>query len=160
MKKLIIIQFFILTIIILSFNPLTSKVLTVYYANKYNLQPRLFYKQIKTESYFRCFVVSNKQAIGLGQVKFLTARYVDSSISKWQLFLPWKNLDISARYMLYLKSRYKNNNSVVLAAYNWGETNVDRLLKERNITIDSNTDYRYLFQSINETYQFITKILD
>lgn len=159
-KLLIILQIIILTLIMFCFNPITSRVLTYQYAKKHHLNPKLFYKQIKTESYFRCFIVSKKEAIGLGQVKYLTAKYIDKDIKKWELFLPWKNLDISAKYMLYLQSRYNSNNSIILAAYNWGETNVDKVLVQNNISINSNEDYRYLFKDINETYQFIGKILN
>lgn len=153
-------QFLILSITIIIFNPLSAKFYTILYAQKYSLNKSIFYRQIKTESYFRCFIKSKKNAIGLGQVTYPTALYMNPKISKWQLYIPWKNLDISGRYMEYLLKRYKQNYSLALAAYNWGETNVDSQLKINGININSNINYQYLFKNVRETYIFIDKILD
>lgn len=160
MKKVLIINsFLILTFIIIAFNPLSCKLMTIYYAGKYNLNKQIFYNQIKSESFFRAFVVSHKGAIGLGQVTFPTAKYMNNETKKWQLFLPWYNLNLSGKYMVYLLRRYNGNYSVALAAYNWGETNVDRLLARNQVSVNSSIDYRHLFVNINETYIFIEKIL-
>ena len=158
-KTIILLQFTILAIIILIFNPITSQGLTLFYANKYGLCKTIFYRQIKSESYFRCFVKSPKGAIGIGQILYTTAVYVEPEIKKWELYLPWRNLDISAKYMQLLLNRYTDNYSLALAAYNWGETNVSEKLKENNISIETDVNYNYLFKSIRETYIYIEKIL-
>jgi len=160
LKKIIIIaQFAILLLIILLFNPITNMTLTLYYAKKYGLNSSLYFRQIKAESFFRCFVKSKKGAIGVGQVIYTTAVYIDSDIKKWELYLPWRNLDISSKYMQYLLERYQNNYSLALAAYNWGETNVSEKLRENNILIEIDTKYDYLFQNVRETYSYIEKIM-
>ena len=158
-KGIILLQFTILAIIILLFNPLTSVSLTFFYANKYGLDKSVFYRQIKSESYFRCFVRSPKGAIGVGQVLYSTAGYIEPEINKWELYLPWRNLDISGKYMQLLLNRHNDNYSLALAAYNWGETNVSEKLKENDISIEPDTNYIYLFENIRETYTYIEKIL-
>ena len=156
---IILSQFIILSILILLFNPLTNQALTLYYAHKYNLDKTVFYRQIKTESYFRCFVKSPKGAMGIGQILFTTAVYVEPEIKKWELYFPWRNLDVSCKYMQILLNRYNDNYSLALAAYNWGETNVSEKLKESDIQIDKDTNYIYLFENIRETYIYIEKIM-
>jgi len=112
---------------------------------------------VGAESSFRSFAISSKQAIGLGQVKEETAGYVNQKHKKGLLFLPIYNLKISALYLKYLLGRYHDNWSLALAAYNWGETNVDRRIKGTDIVTGKN--YTTMFSDIPETRQFITKIM-
>jgi soluble lytic murein transglycosylase-like protein len=158
MRYFIIAQFVILGLILLLFNPLTGRLMTLYYAKKHGIDSGIFYRQIGTESYFRCFIKSNKGAMGIGQVIYSTAVYMEKDIKQWELYLPWKNLDISAKYMRYLLKRYNNNYSLALAAYNWGETNIDTVLKANNVVIETEEDYRYLFANVRETYAYLEKI--
>lgn len=158
-KAFVISQFIILFAIILMFNPLTNIFLTNYYANKYSLDKNYFYRQIKAESSFRCFAYSSAKAIGPGQITYKTAKYMDNSIQKWQLWLPWLNIDLSAKYTQYLLKKYQNNYSLALAAYNWGETNVDDKIRYHQITIITNLNYAFLFKNIGETDAFLKKIL-
>ena len=44
-----------------------------------------------------------------------------------------------------------------MAAYNWGESNVNRRISSHQIEKDK--DYRHLFSDIPETYNYINKIL-
>ncbi|HPH61412.1 MAG TPA: lytic transglycosylase domain-containing protein, partial [Candidatus Syntrophosphaera sp.] len=73
------------------------------------------------------------------------------------LYFPHYNLSISARYLKYLRERFDNNWTLVLAAYNWGESNVGRRM--RGIRIDPEADYRERFSDIRETYGYINKIM-
>jgi soluble lytic murein transglycosylase len=159
-KAVIVAQFIALFFIILLFNPLTGKLYTLYFAHKYGLDYGIYYRQIKAESYFRCFIKSNRGAIGIGQVQYSTAVYMDPTIKKWQLYIPWINLDISGKYMQYLLGRYNDNYSIALSAYNWGETNVDSHLKLHQIVIEWEEDYSHLFQNIRETYLYLGRILN
>ena len=158
-KCIIIFQFFILFSTIFIFNPITCQIYTLHYANKYGLCNTIFYRQIKSESFFRCFVKSPKGAIGIGQILYTTAVYVEPEIKRWELYLPWRNLDISGKYMQILLSRYKDNYSLALAAYNWGETNVNEKLKEKDISIENEINYSYLFENIRETYTYLEIIM-
>ena len=147
----------ILVVIVLFYNPVSLRLMTLGYAIYYKLDPVKFYKLVGAESSFRSFAVSPRQAIGLGQVKEGTAGYINEKHKRGLLFLPFYNLKISALYLQYLLHRYNDNWSLALAAYNWGETNVDHRVKNKLIERDKN--YIYLFSDIPETRKFITKII-
>ncbi len=147
----------LLILMILIFNPVSVRLMTLGTAVAYGLDPGIFYRLINTESRFRSFAVSPAQAIGLGQIKESTASYVHMSHKRGMLYFPPYNLSISARYLNYLRERFNNNWTLVLAAYNWGESNVEKRMK--GIRIDPEADYRESFSDILETYGFINKIL-
>ncbi|MCK9557079.1 MAG: transglycosylase SLT domain-containing protein [Candidatus Cloacimonetes bacterium] len=143
--------------IILTYNPVSLRVMTVGVAVWHKIDPAIFYRLISTESSFRSFAISPKSAIGLGQIQEGTAMYINSEHKRGMLFLPIYNLNLSARYLNYLNGKYRGNWSLVLAAYNWGESNVSRRMK--GIEIDPNRDYRDKFRDIPETWNYIAKIL-
>jgi len=147
----------VLLAIVLLYNPLTLRLLTLGIAIYHDLEPGRFYRLVKAESSFRSLAVSSRQAIGLGQVQEATAFYVKKEHKRGLLFVPWYNLDISARYLRYLLNRYNGNWSLALAAYNWGETKVDKRLGKRRIV--PQVDYSGLFADIPETRDYINKIL-
>jgi len=90
-------------------------------ALKYGLDPDLFVRQIQAESAFRPDAVSSAGAIGLGQLMPATAK--DLGVDPTD---PDQNLEGAARYMNQLMSRYNNNPTLALAAYNAGMGNVDK----------------------------------
>jgi len=131
--------------------------MTVGTAIWHGLDPVLFYRLIGTESAFRSFAVSPRDAIGLGQIRESTAFYIHEKHKRGMLFVPFYNLRLSAKYIKYLLKRYDNNWSLTLAAYNWGETRVSKRI--RSIKIDPKADYRHRFRDIPETYNYIAKIM-
>ncbi len=143
--------------VILTYNPVSVRIMTVGVAVYYKIDPALFYRLIRTESNFRSFAVSPKAAIGLGQMQERTAFYIDSQHKRGLLFVPPYNLRLSAKYLRYLRDKYQGNWSLVLAAYNWGETNVSRRMKSQEIRPEFN--YIESFRDIPETYNYIGKIL-
>lgn len=147
----------LLLLVILIYNPVSVRIMTVGVAVYYKINPVIFYRLIKTESAFRSLAVSPRQAIGLGQVKQSTAHYLLDGHNPQLLYTPLYNLKTSAKYILYLRSRFKDNWSLVLAAYNWGETAVSRRM--RNVSIEPTEDYRDRFKDIPETYNYIAKVL-
>lgn len=147
----------LLILLILVYNPISVRVMTVGVAVYYGIDPAIFYRLIKTESSFRTFAVSPSQAIGLGQILEPTAHYIHKEHKRGLLFVPFYNLRLSAKYILYLKKRYNGNWSLVLAAYNWGETKVSNRME--GTKIDRDADYRNRFRDIPETYNYIGKIL-
>ena len=149
----------LLLIVLLVVNPLSTRLMTLGVALASKLEPAYFYRLIKAESSFLFWAHSHKDAIGLGQIREETARYMFPGCPRFLLWLPPVNLHISAVYLKYLMKRYNSNWSIALAAYNWGETNVDRTLRQNNITINTTTDYRYLFANVNETSGYLDKIL-
>ncbi len=156
-KNLLRLILLFLIVIILFYNPVSLRLMTLGFAIYYKLDPGKFYRLVGAESSFRSFAVSSKQAIGLGQVKEDTAGYIYQRHKRGMLFLPFYNLKITALYLKYLLSRYNNNWSLSLAAYNWGETNVDRRIRGRELLPDKN--YSNLFSDIPETRRFISKII-
>ncbi len=143
--------------VILTYNPVSVRIMTVGVAVYYQIDPALFYRLIRTESNFRSFAISRKQAIGLGQMQENTAHYMNQDHKRGLLFVPTYNLRISAIYLRYLQQKYNGNWSLVLAAYNWGETNVSRRMRSQ--TIEPKTNYQERFRDIPETYNYIGKIL-
>lgn len=160
LRLLLLIQFILLSLIILVFNPISVRIYTLIIAKQNGLNVRYFYNQIEAESSFRCFIHSYVNAIGPGQVTKETAAYIQPDLNPKRLWLPWDNLAVSAKYTQYLLNKYKGNYSLALAAYNWGETNVDNKLKYHNINIVRHLNYRYLFKNVYETDAFIKKILE
>ncbi len=156
-QTFILICVFLLLALILVYNPISVRLMTVGMAVYYDIDPGIFYRLIRVESSFRSFAISRQQAIGLGQMIESTAYYVHKKHKRGLLFVPFYNLRLSAKYIKYLQGRYNDNWSLVLAAYNWGETNVDRRIK--GIKIDPKKDYRERFRDVRETYQYIDKIL-
>ncbi|MDY0150998.1 MAG: transglycosylase SLT domain-containing protein [Candidatus Cloacimonas sp.] len=156
-KWMITVCLALLIILILVYNPVSVRVMTVGVAVYYGLDPGIFYRLIRSESSFRSFAISNAEAIGLGQLRESTAFYIHKNHKRGLLFVPFYNLKLAAKYVLYLRGRYNGNWSLTLAAYNWGETNVSKRISGMKIEPDKN--YQYRFKDIPETYKYIDKIL-
>lgn len=139
------------------YNPITVRLMTIGVAAYYRINPVIFYRLIRVESAFRSLAVSHRNAIGLGQIRQSTAQYIKEDHQPKLLYSPLYNLKVSAQYIIYLRKRFDNNWSLVLAAYNWGETNVSRRIS--GLKIDPGADYRDHFSDIPETYAYIGKIL-
>ena len=87
-----------------------------------SVQPDLLRAVIVVESGFDPRAVSDKGARGLMQLMPATARaYGASDVSD-----PTQNVQAGARYLRDLIDRYENDLELVLAAYNAGETAVER----------------------------------
>ncbi len=156
-RRLLQLILLVLALVVLVYNPISLRLMTLGTAIYYKLPPLKFYRLISAESSFRSLAVSSQKAIGLGQVKEGTAGYINTEHKRGWLFFPPYNLKISALYLKYLLQRYEGNWTLALAAYNWGETNVDGRLKGK--TIDPKKDYTDLFFDIPETRSFIRKIM-
>ncbi|MGB4309170.1 MAG: lytic transglycosylase domain-containing protein [Candidatus Cloacimonadaceae bacterium] len=151
------IAFGILILIALVYNPISVRLMSFGMAVIHGINPLMFYRLIRTESSFRSFAISPKNAIGLGQIKESTAFYIHEKHRRGLLFIPFYNLNLSAKYVKYLLERFNGNWSLALAAYNWGETNVSRRVAA--ISIEPAKDYRMMFSDIPETHNYITKIM-
>ncbi|HNX00892.1 MAG TPA: lytic transglycosylase domain-containing protein [Candidatus Cloacimonadota bacterium] len=150
--------FIILTIVILLYNPFTVRLIVIWQAHHYDLNAKYFYRLISQESTFRSLAISKQKALGPGQVREGTARYLDPNYRKGSLYFPYYNIRISAQYVRYLLNKYNHNWSLAIAAYNWGETNVDR--KVVGMKIDRDANYRELFENVRETYNLLDKVLN
>jgi soluble lytic murein transglycosylase len=89
---------------------------------KHNVDPSLVHAIVKVESDFNPYALSRKGAMGLMQLMPQTA--VDMNVRN--SFNPHENIEGGVRYIRYLMDRYEGNLSLALAAYNAGETSVQR----------------------------------
>lgn len=93
-------------------------------ARRHGINARLVAAMIEVESRFDPKAVSNKGARGLLQLMPATAERF--GVSSERLFEPAANLEAGLRYLTYLGTRYPNDPARILAAYNAGESQVDR----------------------------------
>ena len=99
-----------------------------------NLDPALLAGVIYAESKFRD-QTSSAGAKGLMQLTPDTARYIahlsgGTRFELGDLSTPQVNISYGAFYLRYLINRYQGNLALALAAYNGGEGNVDRWIRE------------------------------
>lgn len=91
-------------------------------AHQMELPPRLVHSVVFAESSYRADAVSPAGAEGLMQLMPTTAQEVGVK----DTFDPRDNLTGGCRYLKGLLDKYNGDLDLTLAAYNWGQGNVDR----------------------------------
>ena len=91
-------------------------------ARRHNLPPELVAAVVEAESDFRPRLISHKNAQGLMQIIPSTAEFIGAG----DLFNPADNIAAGTKYLRYLHDRFNGDQTMVLAAYNAGEGNVDK----------------------------------
>ncbi len=104
------------------------------HAGNYRLDPALLAAVIWQESRFRPAAVSSAGAVGLMQLLPSTARGIaqrtgGSAFVESDLYQPELNIRYGAWYLRHLLDKY-GDTQLALAAYNAGQTNVDRWLAD------------------------------
>ena len=97
------------------------------------IDPGLLSQLIRAESGFRPFEVSGAGAVGLGQLLPGTARQLQPSITREQLFEPQRNIELAAQYLAQQLDAFKDTGDQVrlaLTAYHSGPAKVRQLLQE------------------------------
>ena len=141
-------------------HPVKYKEEIIEQARSFDLPAELVASMINVESSFNPNAKSNKDAIGLMQVKLSTAEYLidyynlNETISKTDLFTPNINIRFGCMYFKYLLNKFQNINTA-LASYNAGETRVRVWLSDKNYSLDNETLYNIPY---NETKNYVTKV--
>ncbi len=103
------------------------------YADNFDIPESLAYSIIRSESSFSPSVRSGAGAVGLMQVMPATAGFLNKSksakIDSALLTQPGLNISLGMKHFKYLVGRFNGNLTLAVAAYNSGETPVDRWLK-------------------------------
>lgn len=124
-----------------------------YYSSRFNIDSELIYSVMKQESNFKKDEISNSSAYGLMQIILPTAKIFKKNISYENLLDPKLNIKIGTEYLNLLYKKYNKNLIPVIAAYNAGETNVNKWIKKhKNLTID---DIPFA-----ETKNYVKKVLN
>lgn len=118
-------------------------------ASSMGLDPDMALRLFGTESGFDPKAVSKKGAAGLGQLMPDTAR--EMGLSPEDRADPYKNIDASMGYFSKLQGKYKDP-AKALAAYNWGQGNLDKHLAKNQGQINT-------VGLPKETAAYLTKIL-
>lgn len=144
---------------LVAISPIKYQVQICEIANENNLSPSLVASIVNTESSFRPNAKSNKNALGLMQIKLSTAQYLCEiyglkNVDENDLFEPNTNLEFGCLYLKYLNTKF-NNVWTSLAAYNAGETRVRVWLSNSEYSNDGKTLKNIPYK---ETAQYIKKI--
>jgi len=93
------------------------------------IDPNLAYRLVRVESSFRQRVIGPAGSIGFTQVQPRTARWLDPTITRDDLFEMETNLKLGFRYLRMLIDRY-GDTRIALLAYNRGPGTVEALLAD------------------------------
>ena len=93
------------------------------------LDPVLAFGLVNTESSFRRTAVSWAGAVGYTQVMPATARWMEPTVRRGDLFETDTNLEIGFEYLSYLLEYYEGDVRLALTAYNRGPGTVDQLIE-------------------------------
>lgn len=119
--------------------------LVEYYAGKYDLDERMLYSIIRTESNFDPQAQSNVDARGLMQITEITFDWIKSKIAPSEeltfddLYDPETNIRFGTYYFSYCLQRYGNDLATAAAAYHSGWGTVDSLLSDSQYSQDGVT---------------------
>ncbi len=141
------------------FYPNTYKLQVSEYSRKYDVSSELVYGVIRAESKFDARAVSDKGAKGLMQIMEPTGDWAAESIglTDVDLFDPGTNIEIGCFYLSYLLDKYDGNVRCAIAAYNAGQTNVDKWLATEEYSKDGKNLDEIPFR---ETEKYVEKVLE
>lgn len=130
-------------------------------AEDYAVPDHLIYAIVRSESYFKPWVVSYAGAIGLMQImphtgSKISERKGNGAFSRARLFDPAFNIDYGVWYIGQLLIKYKGQVPLAIAAYNGGPHNVDQWL-----TDSGGMEWDEFIESIGfaQTRNYVKKVL-
>ena len=133
------------------------------YASEYNVPESVLYAVIKVESNFDNRAESSVGARGLMQMmpktfEWLTgSEHLDENLSFNDIYDPEVSIRYGAYYLNYLHKKFNRNWDTALAAYNGGEGNVAKWLKDENYSDDGESLKDIPFA---ETKNYVKKVND
>ncbi|MGE5630004.1 MAG: lytic transglycosylase domain-containing protein [Caulobacteraceae bacterium] len=121
------------------FYPLKYDEIIIGNGKKYGIDPALIAALIKTESNFDTYAESKKGARGLMQITPSTGQWIaeQTNTKKYDaniLYDPETNIQLGCWYIKHLNEYYRGDFELVFAAYNGGSGNVDKWLKDENLS--------------------------
>lgn len=129
------------------------------YSQEYGVDENLIYALIKAESNFDANAISNKNAQGLMQLMYSTAKDVAKKsgieLTEENILEPETNINIGTKYLSTLLEKYECV-EVALAAYNAGGGNVDKWIANGTIKADGSDIENIPFK---ETNTYVRKIM-
>jgi len=140
--------------------PIEHKEIIIKYGQMHKVDPLLLAALIKTESNFEPRAESRKGAKGLMQITPSTGEWIAKTIgvnnfNEDMLFDPETNIMLGSWYIEHLTNYYKGSFELVFAAYNGGRGNVDKWLKDKNLSSDGMTLDTIPF---SETKKYLEKL--
>ena len=115
---------------------------------------------MRTESDFRPDVVSNMGAIGLMQILPDTGEWLGQRlglvVTPEDLYDPVLNIRLGSSFLRYLIQLFDGEESVAIAAYNGGQGNVTKWLKEKDYSDDGRTLKEIPFA---ETRHYVERVM-
>ena len=132
------------------------------YAQEYDVPAEVIYAVIKVESDFDVKAESSVGARGLMQMmpktfEWLTGKeHLNENLSALMLYDAETSIKYGAYYLKYLYAKFENTETF-LAAYNGGEGNVAKWLKDESYSKDGKTLSDIPFE---ETKKYVEKVSD
>ena len=133
------------------------------YADEYGIPEPIIFAVIKVESDFDATAQSSAGAIGLMQMmpstfEWLTGEeHLREYLPSTALLQPEVSIRYGVYYLHYLYQKFDCNWNTALAAYNGGEGNVAKWLKDPAYS-DGNGNLTYI--PFEETRSYVSKVLD
>ncbi len=143
---IVVICLIIISLVIVNYNqilkiiyPLHYKEIIFRYAEKYDLDPYLIASIIRVESKFDKEATSQRGAIGLMQIMPATGKWIAKEIdiddfTTEKLYKPELNIKFGSWYLAHLKRIFDDDLTLVIAAYNGGQGNVNRWIELKKWT--------------------------
>ncbi len=128
-------------------------------AQKYGIEEALIYSVILQESVFEPSLISKAGATGMMQIMLSTARDMNPNITQEELFVPAVNIDLGARYLKKLLTKFNGDVPKAVASYNAGAGNVSKWPSDEKGDLDiekipfSETK-KYVKRVINNYYKY------
>lgn len=131
------------------------------YSLEYTLNPYLVSAIVRTESKFNEKAMSSKNARGLMQISPITGKWASEELNidsydEEMLFIPDTNIRIGCWYLDKLRSEFKGDLKLILAAYNGGSGNVNKWLNDPKYSEDGKVLKHIPFP---ETQNYVEKVM-